>query len=110
MAQVRSVRDRPLLTVRDRQMPVLWARGGHGRRGPTALQRGSDGHKLNRRVRPVQGDHLPRWQAPAGGARQPEATKLGSSRDVGFQGILAPLAALPGEKTLAVFSRGMPVQ
>jgi hypothetical protein len=62
MAQVRSVCNRPLLTVRDRQMPVLRARGGHGRRGPTALQGGGDGHKLNRRVRPVHDDHLPRWQ------------------------------------------------
>jgi hypothetical protein len=40
------------------------ARGGHGRRGRTLLPLGSDGHKLNRRVRPVQGDHLPRWQGP----------------------------------------------
>jgi hypothetical protein len=45
-------------------MPVLRARGGHGRRGPTVLQRGGDGHKLNRRVRPVHDDHLPRWQGP----------------------------------------------
>jgi hypothetical protein len=29
MARVGSVYDRPLLTVRDRQMPVLRARGGH---------------------------------------------------------------------------------
>ena len=69
-AQVRLVRDRPLLTVRDRQMPVLRARGGHGRRGPGALQRGGNGYKLNRRVRPVHDDHLPRWQA-APAARQP---------------------------------------
>jgi hypothetical protein len=34
MPQVRSVCDRPFLTVSDRQMPVLRARGGHGRRGP----------------------------------------------------------------------------
>jgi len=34
-------------------MPVPRARGGHGRRGSTALQRGGDGHKLNRRVRPA---------------------------------------------------------
>ena len=62
MAQVKPPCDRPLLTVRDRQMPVLRARGGHGRRGPTALQGGGDGHKLYRRVRPVHDDHLPRWQ------------------------------------------------
>jgi hypothetical protein len=66
MAQVRSGRDRPLLTVRDRQMPMLRARGGHGRRGRTRLQPGGDGHNLNRRVRPVRGDHLPRWQEPGG--------------------------------------------
>src|SRR5215211_6779219 len=41
--------------------------GGHGRRGPTALQRGGDGHKFNRRVRPDHDDHLPRWQAAEGG-------------------------------------------
>ena len=50
LAQVRWVCDRPLLTVRDRQVPVLRARGGHGRRGQYWLQRGSDGHKLNRRA------------------------------------------------------------
>jgi hypothetical protein len=65
MAEVRSVCNRPLLTVRDRQMPVRRARGGHGRRGPTTLQRGGDGCKLNRRVRPVHDDHLPRWQGPS---------------------------------------------
>src|SRR4029450_12819827 len=53
----------------------MWprARGGHGRRGPTALQRGGDGHKLSRRVRPVRDDHLPRWQGPqAHGSRWSE--------------------------------------
>ena len=63
MAQVRTACCRPLLTVSDRQMPVPRARGGHGRRGPTALQRGGDGHKLNLRVRLVEDDYLPRWQA-----------------------------------------------
>jgi hypothetical protein len=61
----------PLLTVSDRQMPMLRARGGHGRRGPTALRRGGDGHKVNRRVRLVHDDHLPCWQA-AKAARQSE--------------------------------------
>jgi hypothetical protein len=69
-------------TLGDRRCPMLsvvvgwdvapmWprARGGHGRRGPTALQHGGDGHKLNRRGRPVRDDHLPRWQA-APAARQ----------------------------------------
>ena len=60
--------DRPLLSVSDRRMPMLRARGGHGRRGSTALQRGGDGHKLNWRVRPVCPAHVPRWQAAEGGA------------------------------------------
>jgi hypothetical protein len=68
MVQVRAYWNGPLLIMSDRQMPVLRARGGRGRRGPTALQRGGDGHKLNRRVRPVHDDHLPRWQALAKGA------------------------------------------
>jgi hypothetical protein len=34
------VGDRPLLTVRDRQMPTLRARGGHGRRGRPWLRGG----------------------------------------------------------------------
>jgi len=50
MAQVRSGCDRPLLSVGDRQVPVLRARGGHGRRGRSWLGRCSDGHKLHRRV------------------------------------------------------------
>jgi hypothetical protein len=60
--------DRPLLTVGDRQLPVLRAGGGHGRRGRTRLGRCSGGHLLNRgRVRPER--HLPRWQGlPARGA------------------------------------------
>jgi len=68
MAQVTAACCRPLLTVSDRQMPVLRARGGHGRRGPTALQRAGAVHKLNRRVRPVHDDHLPRWQVVGDGA------------------------------------------
>jgi hypothetical protein len=68
MAQLSAPPDRPLLSVRDRQGPILRARGGHGRRGPSWLRRGIGGHKLNRRVRPVHGDHLPRWQAAQSGA------------------------------------------
>ena len=63
MPQVRASWDRPLLTVSDRQMPMLRPRGGHGRRGPSWIGRSSDGHKLNRRVRSSRDDHLPRWQA-----------------------------------------------
>jgi hypothetical protein len=66
-AQVKALPERPPLSVGDREGPLLRARGGHGRRGRTALQRGGDGDKLNRRVRPVQGDHLPRWQVLAEG-------------------------------------------
>src|SRR5512132_810999 len=58
MAQVSPAGDRPLLSVGDRQLPVLRARGGQGRRGPTEVRRGGDGHKLNRRVRAVRDDHL----------------------------------------------------
>jgi hypothetical protein len=47
-------------------MSMLLARGGHGRRGPTMHQRGGDGHKLDRRVRSVRDDRLPRWQEPGG--------------------------------------------
>jgi hypothetical protein len=68
MAQVKAGCCRPLLTVSDRQLPMLRARGGHGRRGRSWLRPGGDGHKLNRRVRLVSGDHLPRWQVAVGGA------------------------------------------
>jgi hypothetical protein len=66
MAQLSDRLDRPLLSVGDRQEPLLRARGGHGRRGPTALQRNGDGHKLNRRARPGHDDHLPCWQESQG--------------------------------------------
>jgi hypothetical protein len=62
MAQVSTSPDRPLLTVRDRQLPVLRARGGHGRRGRSWVWPGSDADRLNRRVRLVHDDHLPRMR------------------------------------------------
>jgi hypothetical protein len=71
--QVRPSRDGPLLTLTTRQVPMLRARGGHGRRVRPWLRRGSDGHKLNRRVRPVRDGHLPCWQA-AEAARQPASS------------------------------------
>ena len=46
--------DQPLLSVGDRWMPVLRARGGHGRRGRHWLQPGRNGHQLDRRVRPAR--------------------------------------------------------
>jgi hypothetical protein len=69
MTQLSASPDRPLLSVGDRQGPMLRARGGHVRRGRTRLGRGSDGYELNRRVRPVHDDHLPRSKRPEG-ARQ----------------------------------------
>jgi hypothetical protein len=80
MAQVGRTVDGPLLTVRDRQLPVLRARRGHGRRGPTALRRGGDGHKLNRRVRPVVGDHCLVGKPPRA-ARQELAMATAHPRD-----------------------------
>ena len=68
MPQVRASVDRPVLSAIDRQRPMLRARGGHGRRGSTSSQPGGDGHRLNRRVRPVQGHRLPRWQVAEGSA------------------------------------------
>jgi hypothetical protein len=57
MALLSASLDRPLLSVGDRQGPVLRARGGHGRRGRRWLQPGSNGHQLDWRVRPIPGDH-----------------------------------------------------
>src|SRR5918994_110336 len=57
MPQVRASWDRPLLTVSDRRMPMLRARRARPARTKLA-RRSSDGHKLNRRVRPSRDDHL----------------------------------------------------
>jgi hypothetical protein len=66
MVQVRSVCDRPLLTVSDRQMPLLRARRGHDRRGASSLGSGSNDRKLTRRVRPVRDDHCRVGKRPDG--------------------------------------------
>jgi hypothetical protein len=79
MPQVRSSCSRPLLSVGDRQMPVLRARGGHGRRGPTAFRHGGDGHKLNWRVRPVRDDHCI-FGKPPKAARQAIASGITIAR------------------------------
>jgi hypothetical protein len=100
MAQVRAACCRPLLPVSDRQLPMLPARGGHGRRGPTALQRGGDGHKLNRRVRPVHDDHLPRWQVAEGD------TAVGQRLGGLHQIELVPFGVQHGDPVLAVFLDG----
>jgi hypothetical protein len=47
---------RLLLTVSDRQLPVLRARGGHGRCERPRLQPVGDGYQLGRWAMPVQGD------------------------------------------------------
>jgi hypothetical protein len=78
MTQVRAACCRPLLSVSDRQLPMLRARGGHGRQGPSALQHGGDGHELNRRVRPVHDDHLPRWQVAEGDAPDSHSYRRGA--------------------------------
>src|SRR5215218_5699937 len=44
MAQLRAAPDRPLLSVGDRWVPLLRARGGHGWQERTWLRRGGDGH------------------------------------------------------------------
>jgi hypothetical protein len=43
-------------------MARLW----HGRWGRRWLQPGSNGRQLDRRVRPLLGNQLPRWQGPSG--------------------------------------------
>jgi hypothetical protein len=47
MAQLRVFLDRPLLSVADRQGPMLRARRGHGTARTNPVPRGSDGYKLN---------------------------------------------------------------
>jgi hypothetical protein len=70
MAQVRSVWDRPLLTVADRQMPMLRARRGHGRRGPTWLGPGASAP-----ARP-QGEARPRQPLASLASAPQEARQL----------------------------------
>jgi hypothetical protein len=66
MAQLSAAHDRPLLTVSDRQLPVLRARGGHSRRDPSWLRPGGDGHKFNQRLRPVHDATCSLARAPGG--------------------------------------------
>jgi hypothetical protein len=89
----------PTVVVRGRrQMPVLRARGGHGRRGPTAFQHGGDGHKLNWRVRPVRDDHCI-FGKPPKAARQAIASgitiaRAGCSDLLGLKAVSAEFRAL----------------
>jgi len=100
MPQVRPTSDEPLLSERDRQLPVLRARGGHGRRGRRWLRRGGDGHQLGRRVMPVFGDHLPRWQVAEGD------TAVGQRLGGLHQVELVPFGVQHGDPVLAVFLDG----
>jgi hypothetical protein len=102
MAQRRASRDGPLLSVEDLGVPVLRARGGHGRRGRTRLGRCSDGRHLNRTVGSDLDAHLPRWRAPVGarrlmspyGARDLGRAIPGEGRDSFPRGVRAWLEAL----------------
>ena len=61
--------DRPVLSVSNRQIPMLRAYGGHGAAGEDQPRSGVVAMVTRSpRVRPVQGDNLPRWQAASGGA------------------------------------------
>ena len=69
MPQARSSVDRPVLSVSNRQIPMLRAYGGHGAAGEDQPRSGVVAMVTRSpRVRPVQGDNLPRWQAASGGA------------------------------------------
>jgi hypothetical protein len=57
MAQLRASLDHPLLSVGDRQGPLLRARKEHGRRGRPDWGVTAVVTHLNRRVRPVLDDH-----------------------------------------------------
>jgi hypothetical protein len=61
-------------TAVDRERPPDAGATGTRRARPARTKRlrlGADGHKLNRRMRPVRDDHLPRWQGlPARGSHQ----------------------------------------
>jgi hypothetical protein len=94
MAQVSSVCNRPLLTVRDRQMPVLrhaegTAGEGQPRSGVAAMVTSFTGG-----VRPVLGDHLPRWQGRQArgswieGVRTRRQTPTASQVDTVREGVL----------------------
>jgi hypothetical protein len=63
LESTRGRRHRPWLSVDGRWLPMCRARRGHGRGGRRGSELGDDGRQLARWVRPVQGDHFPRWQA-----------------------------------------------
>jgi hypothetical protein len=55
----------PWMTARNRWLGHV---GGTAGEDGAGLRRDSDGHQLDRRARPVLGDHLPRWQVAGGDA------------------------------------------
>jgi len=104
LLQVKASMDRPWLTVSDRQMPMLRARGGHGRRGRRSSKPGGDGHQLYRRAGPAHDDHLPRWQGPDG-ARGSSRTHLRSFRlaeAISLDALDSGAAACSNSEVLAV--------
>jgi hypothetical protein len=80
--QVGRPGHRPWLSANDRCEPMLRARRGHGLRRRSWLGPESDGHQLDRRVRPVPADHLPRWQE-SGGLVAARVGRLESAASVG---------------------------
>ena len=62
----------PLLSAGDQGLPIVRgpsaAHGGHGGRARRGSEPVGDAPQLDLRVRPVQGNWLPRWQAANGGA------------------------------------------
>ena len=104
LLQVKASMDRPWLTVSDRQMPMLRAGGGHGRRGRRSSKPGGDGHQLYRRAGPAHDDHLPRWQGPDG-ARGSSRTHLRSFRlaeAISLDALDSGAAACSNSEVLAV--------
>ena len=84
LAQLNGPLDEPLLSVGDREGPLLRHAGGHGRRGRTRLGPGGDGRQLDRRVRSVPGDHFPRWQAADGGVAAPSDLSPTLARELDY--------------------------
>jgi len=104
LLQAKASMDRPWLTVSDRQMPMLRAGGGHGRRGRRSSKPGGDGHQLYRRAGPAHDDHLPRWQGPEG-ARGSSRTHLRSFRlaeAISLDALDSGAAACSNSEVLAV--------
>lgn len=107
MAQLGLSPARPLLTVptaANREEPSgtdAAGTSGHGRRERSWLWRGRDGHQLDRRVRPVPGDHLPRWQAAKAARQAPLGYEAPAGCLVGYSLVVLVLLDL-GERLSVV--------